>query len=277
MIPYARLAPGPGFRPARAAGYYLQRAVTHPALRRRVAGFLGGLIGARPLPLASGSDSLLRELEIKGFARIENLLSEAEASDVVAWLLARHHTERGDYPLRTVLECPYVMRLVHDPRVVTVAESYLRCRATLSSIGIRWSFPNGAPSDVNALHRDPDDWRFVKVFVYLTDVDTDSGPHLYVLGSHRTRGRLFARPYAAEELDRHYPSDAFHQVIGKAGTSFIADTYGIHKGMIPSKRPRLMLMMQYSVLQNYALQYEPVALAAAPDSFDRYMMRLLIA
>jgi hypothetical protein len=147
----------------------------------------------------------------------------------------------------------------------------------LSSLGIRWSFPAESPGGaVQRYHRDPDDWRFLKLFVYLTDVDLDAGPHVFVKGSHLTAARLRARPYTGQDIDLLHGAGAALPVTGPAGTSFLADTYGIHRGMVPIRRARLILQAQYSLLPVFAFRYEPVAVTPRP-AVDRYINRLLLA
>ncbi len=160
-------------------------------------------------------------------------------------------TRMASYPLETVLRCPHVLALANHPRVLRVVTAYLGCRPTLSSIGIRWSFPAGKESAAEAgaagvqrFHRDPDDWRFLKLFVYLTDVDAGSGPHEFVAGSHRTAGRLLERPYTAEEIERLHGRESVRMIAGPRGTNFFADTYGIHRGAVPTTGARLILQLQ---------------------------------
>ena len=47
MIPYARLTPGPGWRPRQAAFYYAQRLAVWPAARRLVARLLAAAVHPR--------------------------------------------------------------------------------------------------------------------------------------------------------------------------------------------------------------------------------------
>ena len=148
----------------------------------------------------------------------------------------------ASYPLATVLHCPHVLALANDPAVLRIATAYLGCKPTLSSVGLRWSFPGtGEAEDIQCFHRDPDDWRFLKLFVYLTDVDAGSGPHVFVAGSHRTAGRLRERLYTTEEIERRHGRESVRAIAGPCGTSFFADTYGIHRGAVPTTRPRLIL------------------------------------
>jgi hypothetical protein len=228
-----------------------------------------------------------------GIARLPELLPAAAISDMLAWLAPREvigpgglrgplaalpvGTAMAAYALESVLDCPHVLGVMNHPAVIDIAETYLGCRPTISSVGLRWSLPTPArATDVQHFHRDTDDWRFLKLFIYLTEVDAAAGPHLYVTGSHATAGRLRARPYTQAEIEQRYGPAAIQPVTGPAGTSFIADTYGIHAGAVPEARPRLILQVQYSVLPIFAFAYAPVRLPSAPP-IDGYRHRLLVA
>ncbi|MDO9710158.1 hypothetical protein [Paracraurococcus lichenis] len=298
MLPYARLTLGPGFRPLRAALYYAQRLAVAPSLRRGVGAGLAALVnlrtgraGRRPA-LPPEAAMHLTALRQDGIVSLPPLLSGTALRETMDWLASRPvlgpqgpvplaalppGTASASYPLETVLRCPHVLEVANDPAILALAEAYLGCRPTLSSIGLRWSLPRpDRPTDVQFFHRDPDDWRFLKLFIYLTEVDSGSGPHVFVRGSHRTVGRLRAQPYHPEALARRYGTAAMSAVTGAAGTSFLADTWGIHAGAVPLARPRLMLQVQYSVLPVYALDYRPLPVRPARP-LDRYVNRLLLA
>ena len=166
--------------------------------------------------------------------------------------------------------------MINNAAVLSIARAYLGCCPTISGIYLQWSFPaRHQTADVQYFHRDPDDWRFLKLFVYLTDVDEESGPHEFVLGSHRSSGRIFSKPYAEEEVERVYGRDQIIKITGPKGTTFIEDTWGIHRGRVPLARPRLLLQVQYSVLPIMKLAYQPIAMPGA-NYIDRYVNRLLI-
>ena len=134
---------------------------------------------------------------------------------------------------------------------------------------------DGNPEGTQVYHRDPDDWRFLKVFIYLTDVGTETGPHAYVRGSHLTAGRIRSHPYAPQQLMERYGADNIQLIVGPRGTAFLADTWGIHSGQVPRRAPRLILQAQYSLLPVYALRYDPVPIQVG-RAFDRYVNRLLV-
>jgi hypothetical protein len=129
---------------------------------------------------------------------------------------------------------------------------------------------------VQCFHRDPDDWRFFKLFVYLTDVDDHSGPHEFIAGSHRSSGRIFSKPYTEEEVERVYGQKRIIKIVGPKGTTFVADTWGVHRGQVPTTQPRLLLQVQYSILPILKYNYRPVPIPNA-ELFDRYTNRLLVA
>ena len=66
----------------------------------------------------------------------------------------------------------------------------------------------GASSEAAQLfHFDMDRIRFLKVFIYLTDVGTENGPHVYVRGSHRSKPPAFFRDrrFSDAEVKRAFP------------------------------------------------------------------------
>lgn len=295
VIEYARLRPGPGFAPVQALLYYVQRLATPYWLRAGLSRVIARFLAARHPSLVSsdaGRSGLAGDLRSNGLVSLPSLVTPEWADKVLAYLQGKEVVVQGravpldrvspevtiaDYSLITVLSCPLIMALINDPEVLSLASAYLGCCPTLSSVGLRWSFPSRSrASDVQRFHRDPDDWRFVKLFVYLTEVDENSGPHVYVQGSHRTDVELRARSYDLARIEKAFGPDAVQTVTGPRGTAFMADTAGIHMGRPPSDRPRLMLVAQYSLLPVFAFKYHPLDLRPRP-AVDPYVNRLLIA
>jgi hypothetical protein len=295
LIAYAQLRPGPGFSLRMAALYYAQRLASPYWLKTIIARLIARGVSLRhpAAPGALGLKSQCRALAEDGIIHLPGLVPPARIRTILAYLedkpvrapdgrmLSLHDIPpdiaTADYPLETVLSCPAVVALINADAVLAIAGGYLGCRPTLSSVGLRWSFPSaGAPSEVQRFHRDPDDWRFLKLFVYLTDVDEWSGPHVYVRGSHRTGGSIRARPYDRRRIEDRYGASSITPILGREGTAFMADTSGIHMGMPAQNRPRLLLAAQYSLLPVFAFRYAPVTLTPSP-AVDRYVNRLLIA
>ena len=297
MIPYARLRFGRGFVPGHAAAYFVQRCVTHPTVRRCVASVLAASVRSRHATLATRREPDLQDalgrLERDGIAMLPNLFSTAELADVVSFFLSQPVAVPGGgcmprdglpagatmaaYHLATVVACPWLMTAINRADILRLASAFLGCKPTLCSVGVRWSFPGSkSPAATQAFHRDPDDWRFLKLFVYLTDVvDGESGPHIFVAGSHNTRGPLRAKTYVQEQIEARFGKQKIRAILGGPGTTFIADTSGIHAGIPPRRAPRLLLQAQYSILPNFALHYRPIAVPGR-HCLDSYVNRLIL-
>lgn len=296
---FAQLKPGPAFSPLQSLFYYAQRLVTAPRLRQFVASSLCASVRLRAgaVSMAPGAvrqaEDILEALRVFGYASLGMRFTKEQLADIHESLAGKLLEENGhgkrcftleevppgvrmaDYRLDDILDCPHILQLANDPALLTLAARYIGCKPTLSAVGMRWSFPAQCEGEgLQAFHRDSDDWRFMKVFVYLTDVDEGGGPHVYVKGTHRTRAPLRLRPYSDAEVKTAYGESQVVATIGPAGFAFAADTYGIHKGTVPTMRPRLLLQFQYSILPVYMYRYHPLDYQGAHE-FDPYINRLI--
>ena len=84
-------------------------------------------------------------------------------------------------------------------------------------------------------YRDRDGIKLLKFFIYLSDVDEKSGPHYFVLGSHKNKPLRFVPQFRYEDkkVKEYYNDSDFIQITGKKGTCFMEDTTGIHRGSKP--------------------------------------------
>lgn len=154
--------------------------------------------------------------------------------------------------------CPAVVAVRDDPLLHAVAAGYLGRKARVISTRLWWSFPTSDASDADLnlasqekLHFDLDDWRALKFFFYLTPVDQDGGPHVYI---RRTHNRRLARHQWTlvvghpnqEVLDAYGPENKT-TVLGGAGHGFVVDPFGFHMGTVVRNSPRLMLEVGFGV------------------------------
>lgn len=292
---YAQVGWSFGFHVGRVSLYYLQRAVTLPALRAGAIRVLQHIVGGRPqLEAAAGpAAQALFNLRHDGIASLGRLLSEQQCEDIHVFLADKPLTHKshpgaqfsidarpdsfalGDHALAHLADCPHILATANHPDLLHLARQYLGCTPTLSGVSARWSFPSTESREVvQQFHRDAEDWKAFRVMIYLTDVDDSSGPHVYVKASHlhrRTRrlpvlsDAAVAAAFGARRIVRH---------TGPRGSTFAVDTAGLHKGQAPRARPRLMLSFQYSILPCYLYEYEPLPFREHP--YDRYVNRLII-
>ncbi|MBO9653572.1 MAG: hypothetical protein J7562_04575 [Agrobacterium tumefaciens] len=178
-------------------------------------------------------------------------------------ILSGHHFER-------VMQCDAALAVQRDPLLLDIARHYLGGEAKLITTRTWWSFPTKSASEEDLsrasfkYHFDLDDWRMLKFFFYLSDVDSDAGPHIYVRGSHNRRRLkhqltlLVGHP--AEEVLEYYGSENVVELTGKAGTGFVEDPFGFHMGTPAKTTPRLMMEVGFGVSRPSKRRYhgEPV-------------------
>jgi hypothetical protein len=261
---YTQLMPGRAFKPLHSLMYYTQRVITPRRLRKAVVRSLAGYLRVR---------HGMPEQDYSADTAHEKSLATLHADGHV---LPPAGTRMAEYSLADTLACPHLLALANSAPLVRLAAHYIGCKPTISAIGLRWSYPQaGTGRGLQGFHRDCDDWRFVKVFVYLTDVDDAAGPHVYVSGTHKEHCSMRLQPYSDDEIARQYGRPRIASVTGPAGTGFAVDTCGIHKGLVPTQKPRLLLQIQYSLLPVYMYRYERPQ-RTAPSQLDRYINRLFV-
>tara|TARA_B110000003_G_C16653522_1_gene535363 strand:- start:6213 stop:7232 length:1020 start_codon:yes stop_codon:yes gene_type:complete len=156
---------------------------------------------------------------------------------------------------KKLVETELFQQLMTEPLFVNMASTYLQCTPTLCSVNLWWSpASKGSPSSESAqlYHFDMSRAKWINVFIYITDVDTESGPHCVVKGSHKIDGKrqkLLNRGYARisdEEMNEVYGSEEIKELTGQAGTIIFEDTKAFHKGKKPTKDNRLIFELSFA-------------------------------
>lgn len=191
---------------------------------------------------------------------------------------ARPESNFARFPTPIVLGCSHLMDIACDPRIIAAVERHLGALPTIAGISAWWSFADVAePDEAQRFHCDTEDYRFCKMFIYLTDVDEDGGPHLFIEGTHDrdTIGAIRRRwpdgevAFDSWYFDRFWKSDedthrAFDRepvvFTGTAGDCFIVNTRGLHKGRIPVTSDRLLCQILYGVLPRVLESLAPVTM-----------------
>ena len=137
---------------------------------------------------------------------------------------------------------------------LNISDAYFNSKSYLFSVNMWWSTVNEKSDTHSAqeFHFDCDGIKWLKYFIYLTDVTLESGPHVYVEGSHKS----FSKPYSLlkkgyarlkdDEIEDHFGKEKIHKIIGKKGTLVVGDTSCFHKGMVPKKNSRLIFEITLS-------------------------------
>lgn len=157
-----------------------------------------------------------------------------------------------NFDQQVLAEQSVVQELLTDETILSVAGTYLGAEPVIKMIAMWWStnYLHGKPSSIAAqhFHFDMDGIKFLKLFVYLSDVSTENGPHCYVRGSHNRKPSALLRDgrISDEEILAHYSADDVVEITGGRGTVFVADTRGLHKGKAIQSGERLMGQFEFA-------------------------------
>jgi hypothetical protein len=168
-----------------------------------------------------------------------------------------------DFRNQTLFESKLFQSLLTDESMLAVAQEYLGNRPMLDLVAMWWSTANVKNVDLSKsaqlYHFDLDRIKFLKFFIYLSDVDSHNGPHCYIEGSHKLKPKAVRRDgrILDEELTSQYAPDSFKEIIGKAGTILAVDTSGFHKGKPLESGERLLFQMEFATSM-FGQYYPPV-------------------
>ncbi len=279
----------------------------------------------------NGNSPQLEELLSDGVTSIGTLVSENQAKEIRSYFsdlkgypthLASENTinlvetgckdalrESGAYwcsysPLDSI-RAPHILDVLRNPKVIDIVSKYLGCVPTLYNLNVWWTFANTkkrAPI-AQMFHRDPDDFRFVTVFLYLTDVEKGNGSHEVLKSTHNHEKTLslitqlrnqknlsddFVQSFLTMslnedgnklELDRMIESvfgEYIQDLHGTAGTAFLEDTWALHRAVPYSKVDRLVLWARFGLGVNSETALNGSFQAALyPDQFSSNLEKII--
>jgi ectoine hydroxylase-related dioxygenase (phytanoyl-CoA dioxygenase family) len=202
----------------------------------------------RLLAFALDTPSLVRPLETSGTAHLRD-------AQRVKYDRRNPMGVRYDFSSEDVINNPDVQQLMADASILSIAQAYLGSAPIADVTSMWWHTAfSDQPNEEAAqfFHFDMDRIKWLKFFIYLTDVGPDNGPHSFVRGSHRTGGipaTLLSKGYARlsdGEVNRHYDPRDVVAFLAPRGTVLAEDTRGLHKGHAVLAGDRLMLQLQFS-------------------------------
>jgi Phytanoyl-CoA dioxygenase (PhyH) len=280
-------------RDPRLAYYFAQKAIRNPRLRH---GLGRALITLLPKPTVGHTNSTtLSELERLGIAYLPSLQLDAQtiaqvmdhyAGKPVLDLysgtklesinnLSRQYT-KVQYTDQDTAACQPLVALANHPNILAAVGQYLGAKPRISTMQTWWTYgehsQTGQTHFDDVYHRDVDDLRFVKLFVYLTDTSLTTGAHSFIKGSHCSAALTRRGPISDHDAAQQFSNDQFETVIGPAGTVFLEDTWGIHRPLLATQGRRLIFSVLYG-LTDWIPQRPKQAVLPLPEGLDHYTNR----
>lgn len=234
---------------------------------------------------AMGSTSLILEdvkidnveLKSNGFSLVENAISKTTADKLLSLSLSTRGSNRGmdsgkgyqadiffnrenpdtvrfDVDSNKLFKNHIVQEFACDPRILKIAQDYLGTAPILDFVAMWWHTKSPSPDKEAAqyFHFDMERLRWIKFFFYLTDVNEESGPHVFVPKSHLDHGLPFSlrsKGYTRLEdsqVDRVFPRMSWKVFTGPIGSMIVEDTRGLHKGKHVENGDRLVFQLQFT-------------------------------
>jgi hypothetical protein len=191
--------------------------------------------------------------EIPG--RLDALYGKNASNRMALFDAEAPQSKRYSLPEEELIKHAVVQDLMADEIIRETAACYLQSNPILSSIDTWWSPAMGGEPDSEAaqlFHFDMHGAKWLKFFIYLTDVDSETGPHCLVQNSHDSlnfKGHgLLKRGYVRIsdlDMEKAYGKENIIEVCGKRGTVIAVDTRCFHKGKPPLKNYRLLFQLVY--------------------------------
>lgn len=202
-----------------------------------------------PAFLGEETIEYLTQLSFRTKAKLIPAPKEGEGSDY--FKRGNEKAIKYQYFEEDLIQDHVIQKLICDPSILAVSQAFLKSKPVIDLISMWWStaVSKQASSEVAQLyHWDMERIKFLKFFFYLTDVDTDTGPHCYVKGSNngfpatvRRDGRILD-----EEINKAYPAENLVEINGKRGSILAVDTSGFHKGKNLKRADRLLLQFEFA-------------------------------
>ena len=173
----------------------------------------------------------------------------------------KYESFKYSYSRAKLIESKVIRKILQNNNYLFIAYNYFKNRPYFSNIDMWWSTARGKKPTIKSettnksahfFHFDLDRPKWLKLFIYLSDVDNESGPHEYVEGSHNVYSKpkkILSKGYtriSSNEIKKFYKKNKIKKILGKKGTMFIADTSSFHRGIPPQKKNRLILVIEYS-------------------------------
>jgi hypothetical protein len=147
------------------------------------------------------------------------------------------------------------LQLGLSPRLLDIANAYLGMWSKLEYVDVWYTPPAGGGDRRSSQrwHRDFNDRHLLKAFLYLVDVDEESGPFEYV--PRTAPGSELQHLWPWRPLGENYPPDeellpkiADRTVTFTApkGTIIFCNTSGFHRGGFARSKPRALATVTYS-------------------------------
>lgn len=286
----------------------LNKGTNDPSLRDQFANVTAAYAPGRDLlrssDISPAADQISESLRQRGYARLPTKLDQRTLNEITSYFANVRDTDQDKtltyYKISDICRAPHLLNFACSPEILEIVGAYLNLAPTVLDLSAWWTHPTEVvQASAQIPHRDRDDFKFCKLFVYLTDVGPDDGPHVFLPESHTIAGveALCRRrgvdvslvKNAFETNSRHQANwivedfgEDLIELTGAAGSMFFVNTFGYHFGKLPRQSSRFIFQVLYGQM-GYGHRAErlkqthdlPLPQSIAENPLSRYAARLL--
>ena len=218
------------------------------------------------------------ELNTKGFHVFDDLLNQDSCDKLISGLeKVSFHTKKSTKKIKGItkenlskingntawvtnqqdlIKIGEVQKLAFDKNLLNLVSQFLGSEPVLCQTNCWWSVAKSThrsnlSANAQLFHQDTEYLKFVKVFIYLTDVEENNGPHQYVQGTSKIAQDKLGEGYKPsnrvgdEKVFDLFGKENILTFKGKKGSVIIEDTFGLHKGTPVVEGSSLLLQLEY--------------------------------
>lgn len=165
-------------------------------------------------------------------------------------------------------ENPDLLKIATNDQVLFLLSKYFGCLPKIQFMTAWKTYQNDHELGEMFFHMDHHGHKFAKLFMYLNDVDLGDGHHEFVSSSHNwivfkktlakpnlinLKNQIYAKRkwkgsfWVNNEVVNRFIPDSILKISGKAGSLFLEDTRGLHRGTrIISGKPRTIFQVLFT-------------------------------
>jgi hypothetical protein len=177
-----------------------------------------------------------------------------------------------------------LLKTALSDKIINIVSTYLETIPRLQLCEFWYTIPQGnkQAEQSQKWHRDPEDFKLIKIFLYLNEVDENAGPFTYVKESHglgrygnTLKRKLPTGPFYPDEKDIFNLIDKENIQIntGSIGTMIFCDTYGFHKGGDAKTNPRIFAYWTFSTPSTlFKISFKPLVNFDKLKDFQKFVL-----
>jgi len=195
-----------------------------------------------------------------------------------------------------VFLAPHLLEIALNPNIINIFIEQYNFLPTIVGFQVWDTNPSDDLDVTHHFHRDTDCFGFFKLFVYLSDTPRENGEHFFIKRSHNLENNIklaknnnvdFNKLYEGncrhlgkDFLDKFYNEDVI-SFTGPAGSAFIENTYGFHRGSNLKKGKRRIFSVTYAITPMRIAVDLPSLFDASMDEIfltdlEKYILRLYL-